>query len=89
MLPMVEQLQERYDKVPDEYLIDGGFAKQDDIERLDPNPDDETSSGTTIYAPVQKPKKEPRDPHQPREGGTLWVSRRSPPGERGCEPTRR
>ncbi|MCH7685186.1 MAG: IS1182 family transposase [Planctomycetes bacterium] len=69
MLPMVEQHQERYDKVPDEYLVDGGFAKKDDIERLDPDPDDDdASSGTTVYAPVQKPKKETRDPHQPRDG---------------------
>ncbi len=68
MLPMVEQLQERYGKVPDEYLVDGGFAKKEDIEQLDPDPDDDTSSGTTVYAPVQKPKKSTRDPHQPREG---------------------
>ena len=68
MLPMVEQLQERYDKVPDEYLADGGYTKKEDIEQLDPDPDDDTSSGTTVYAPVPKPKKEIRDPHQPREG---------------------
>ncbi len=36
MLPMVEQLQERYDKVPDEYLVDGGYAKKEDIEQLSP-----------------------------------------------------
>ena len=69
MLPMVEQLQERYDKVPAEYLVDGGFAKKEDIEQLDPAPDDDTSSGTTVYAPVQKPKTDSRDPHQPRSGG--------------------
>ncbi len=68
MLPMVEQLQERYDKVPDEYLADGGYTKKEDIEQLDPDPDDETSSGTTVYAPVPKPKKDTRNPHQPREG---------------------
>ena len=74
MLPMVEQHQERYDKVPDEYLVDGGFAKKDDIERLDPAPDDETSAGTTVYAPVQKPKKETRDPHQPRESDSPKIA---------------
>jgi len=74
MLPMVEQLQERYDKVPDEYLVDGGFAKKEDIERLDPDPDDDTSSGTTVYAPVQKPKKETRDPHQPRESDSPKIA---------------
>ena len=74
MLPMVEQLQERYDKVPDEYLVDGGFAKKDDIEQLDPDPDGDTSSGTTVYAPVPKPKKEVRDPHQPREGDSPKIA---------------
>ena len=74
MLPMVEQLQERYDKVPDEYLVDGGFAKKDDIEHLAPDPDDDASSGTTVYAPVQKPKKETRDPHEPHEGDSPKIA---------------
>ena len=74
MLPMVEQHQERYDKVPGEYLVDGGFAKKDDIERLDPDPDDDTSIGTTVYAPVQKPKKDTRDPHQPRAGDSPKIA---------------
>ena len=59
MLPMVEQHQERYDKVPDEYLVDSGFAKKDDIERLDP---------------VQKPKKETRDPQRPRESDSPKIA---------------
>ena len=74
MLPMVEQHQERYDKVPDEYLVDGGFAKKEDIEQLDPDPDDDTSAGTTVYAPVQKPKKDMRAPHQPREGDSPKIA---------------
>ena len=74
MLPMVEQHQERYGKVPDEYLTDGGFAKKEDIEQLDPDPDDERSSGTTVYTPVQKPKKDTRDPHQPREGDSPKIA---------------
>jgi transposase len=74
MLPMVEQLQERYDKAPDEYLVDGGFAKKEDIEQLDPDPDDDASAGTTVYAPVQKPKKDTRDPHQPREGDSAKIA---------------
>ena len=74
MLPMVEQLQERYDKVPNEYLADGGFAKQEDIEQLDLDPDAETSSGTTVYTPVQKPKKATRDPYQPRSGDSPKIA---------------
>ena len=74
MLPMVEQHQERYDQVPGEYLVDGGFAKKDDIEQLDPDPDDETSAGTTVYAPVPKPKQETRDRHQPRVGDSPKIA---------------
>jgi transposase len=74
MLPMIQQLEERYDKVPGEYLADGGFAKKEDIEQLDPDPEDETSSGTTVYTPVQKPKTGTRDPHQPREGDSAKIA---------------
>jgi transposase len=31
LAPMVEQHDDRYDKTPDEMLVDGGFAKKDDI----------------------------------------------------------
>ena len=74
MLPMVEQLQERYDKTPDEYLTDGGFAKKEDIEQLDPDLDADASSGTLIYIPVQKPKKDNRDPHQPCAGDSPKIA---------------
>jgi hypothetical protein len=74
MLPMVEQLRERYDTVPDEYLTDGGFAKKEDIEQLAPDPDDDTSSGTLVYTPVQKPKKSNRDPHQSCAGDSPKIA---------------
>ena len=74
LLGNCHQHQERYDKTPDEDLTDGGFAKKEDIEQLDPDPDDETSSGTTVYTPVQKPKKDTRDPHQPREGDSPKIA---------------
>jgi hypothetical protein len=62
---MVGQHQDRYGKVPDEYLADGGFASKDDIEKVSPNPDDEDSPGTIVYAPVRKTKNG-GDPHQRR-----------------------
>ena len=61
MPPMVEQHRQRYDQTPDEMLVDGGFAKRADIEKVSSPPD-----GTVVYAPVQKPKKDTRDPHLPR-----------------------
>jgi transposase len=56
MEPMLEQLTERYEKVPEEYLVDGGFASHDGIEQA-------SKRGTTVYAPVPKPKDGARDPH--------------------------
>lgn len=61
MAPMVEQLQERHEQAPKEVLVDGGFTKKEDIERVSA-PD----VGVTVYAPVQKSKDPKRDPHTPR-----------------------
>jgi len=63
MSPMVEQHQDRYGRAPDETLVDGGFAKHEDIEKVS-----SPENGTVVYAPVQKPKKDERDPHVPRPG---------------------
>jgi transposase len=59
MAPMVEQHQQRYQQVPDAALVDGGFAKKEDIEQVE-------RGGTTVYAPVQKSKDPARDAHSPR-----------------------
>jgi hypothetical protein len=69
MPPMVEQIEKRYARVPEEYLVDGGFAKKEDIEQVSTR-----AKPTTVYAPVQKPKKEERDPHQPRSGDSAAVA---------------
>src|ERR1700736_1552684 len=52
MAPMVEQIHERHEKYPDEVLVDGGFAKKEDIEAVSV-----PEKGCTVYVPVQKPKK--------------------------------
>jgi len=57
LVPMVEQLRERYEQTPREMLVDGGFAKREAIEQL--------AASTTVYAPVQQPKNSTRDPHEP------------------------
>jgi transposase len=67
MPPMVEQIEQRYNAVPDEYLVDGGFAAHDDIERA-------TKLGCTVYAPVQKPKDSARDPYQPLETDSTTIA---------------
>jgi transposase/IS5 family transposase len=57
--PMLEQHQERYEAKPQAALVDGGFAKLDDIAQAEQN-------GTTIYAPVRPPRGSTRDAHTPR-----------------------
>lgn len=56
--PMLEQVQQRYQQRPAEWLADGGFANDADIE-------DAHRGGTTVYAPVRRPRNSDRDPHVP------------------------
>lgn len=58
LVPMIDQIQERYGRLPSEILVDGGFAGLKDIEKA-------SESGTVIYAPVSKPKDKTRDPYVP------------------------
>ena len=58
MLPMHEQHQDRYARVPEQWLADGGFAKHDHIEQLD-------ARATQVFAPVVAPRDKQRDRHQP------------------------
>jgi transposase len=69
LAPMVEQHVERYEEPPKEMLVDGGFAKKDDITMVSP-----PHGQTTVYAPVQKSKKEEIDPHTPRQGDSPAVA---------------
>lgn len=54
--PMLEQVQQRYQQRPAEWLADGGFANDTDIE-------DAHRQGTTVYAPVRHPRNSRRDPY--------------------------
>ena len=67
LAPMVQQHQERYERVPDEALVDGGFVKKEDIEKVQ-------QGGTTVYAPVQKSRDPERDAHTPRPDDTPAVA---------------
>ena len=48
LAPMVEQVQKRCERTPGEWLVDGGYAKHEQI--------DAVSEKTTVYAPVPEPK---------------------------------
>jgi transposase len=58
LVPMLEQLKKRYEVIPPESLVDGGFAGLKDIEKA-------SELGTKVYAPVAKPKDKTRDPYAP------------------------
>lgn len=67
MPPMIDQIEKRFDRRPDEYLVDGGFAKKPDIEAC-------AAKGMTVYAPVQKPKSKDRPVEEKCEGDTPGVA---------------
>jgi transposase len=61
MLPMVEQIEKRYGRSPEEMLNDGGFTTLSDIEKV------EQEHGTKVYAPVknaEKQQKVGKNPYQ-------------------------
>lgn len=63
MAPMVEQVKGRYDTVPGEVLVDGGFAQHDQIEAVGG-----PGRGCTVYAPVPRPRDSTVDRHAPKPG---------------------
>ena len=58
LVPMLKQLDKRYEAIPAESLVDGGFAGLNDIAKA-------SELGTKVYAPVAKPKDKTRDPYAP------------------------
>ena len=69
MSPMVQQHQDRYGRVPNQMLVDGGFTKHEDIQKVS-----SADQGTVVYAPVPKPKDPQRDPHEPRAGDSQVIA---------------
>jgi len=64
MKPMVEQIEDRYQARPDEYLADGGFVSLDDITDLE-------KSGIATYLPIMEQEKKRAkgiDPFAPVKG---------------------
>jgi transposase len=62
--PMLDQLQERYDKVPDQGLVDGGFVSKEAII-------DAAAQGCTVFAPLKEEQKQldaGKDPYAAKKG---------------------
>jgi len=68
--PMLDQLDERYERVPPEALVDGGFATVETIDKA-------AERGCTVYAPLkdeEKQQAEGKDPHARRKGDSDAVA---------------
>ena len=68
--PMLDQLAERYDRQPDEALVDGGFASCDAIEKA-------TEQGCTVYAPLKQEEKQlaaGKNPYSAKKGDSPAVA---------------
>jgi transposase len=68
--PMVEQIHERFGEYPREVLVDGGFAKHEDIEAVEAK-----GAGCTVYAPVPASRDAKQDRYQPRAGDSEVIIR--------------
>ena len=69
MVPMVEQIEARYDEKPKEMLVDGGFAQHDQIDAVSGE-----ELGCTVYAPVPAPKDKRVDRYAPKPGDSPAVA---------------
>ena len=67
LVPMLDQLQKRYGRLPEEALVDGGFANLKAIEKA-------SQLGVDIYTPVMKPKDAQRDPYKPLPGDSPAIA---------------
>jgi transposase len=67
--PMNERIHQRHEAYPKEALVDGGFAKHQDIEATATR-----CEGCLVYAPVPKPRDPERDRYAPHAGDTPAVA---------------
>ena len=58
LVPMLDQLEKRYGRLPEESLVDGGFTNLKAVEEV-------SKRGVRLYAPVMKPRDPKRDPYEP------------------------
>jgi transposase len=77
LLPMLEQVQARYGRAPEDVLVDGGFASLSDIEEASAEP-----HGCKVYAPPMTPRGQRRrseSPHRESETISGWRARMETP----------
>jgi transposase len=73
LAPMVDQVEQRVGKVPEQWLVDGGFPAHEQI--------DAVAGKTVLYAPVpkNKPPNSKDQPKDPPEGPAGEVEPKAPP----------
>lgn len=59
VVPMLDDIERRTGKVPEEYLVDGGFVSLDNIEAI-------AERGALAYAPVPEPRSKNVERYQPK-----------------------
>ena len=64
---MLDEIQQRTERTPQEYLVDGGYVSHENIEVL-------SSRGATAFAPTPKPKNEKIDRYAPKRGDSPAVA---------------
>jgi len=67
--PMLDQIETRFEECPKEALVDGGFAKLEDIEQV------QRVKKCQVYAPVSKPKKDTVDRYEAKATDSEEVAR--------------
>jgi transposase len=68
--PMLKQIEERYERRPEEALVDGGFASLDAIEKA-------AARGCTVYAPLKEEEKQlaaGKNPYERKKGDSDAVA---------------
>lgn len=65
--PMLGQVEQRYNERPAQCLVDGGYARHDEIEHAQ-------ARSTTVYAPVPKPKDPSRNPYVALPGDSQAIA---------------
>lgn len=71
LVPMLEQLSEHYDRMPEEVLVDGGFATYDSVIFAE-------QAGTTVYAPLREEERQlaqGKSPYQKKPGDSVEIAR--------------
>lgn len=67
LTPMLEQLEQRYNMTPTEYLVDGGYVSGAEIDAVE--------SKCTVYAPVPQRTRDKLDPFEPHPKDTPNMAR--------------